>query len=54
MYQCVTKATATPTRPASGNHTARQRRERHPTANVSTTAVHTWTVTGTQPCIRET
>lgn len=39
--------------PVTGSQIVRQRRERQPTASVSTTTVMTWIVVGIQPCIRE-
>src|SRR5437879_4343395 len=38
---------------ATGSHSNRQRRVRHPTASSSTAAATAWIVAGTQPCIND-
>jgi hypothetical protein len=53
MYQRDHIAISTPTSTADGNHTVRQRLDRHPTASNTTVMVTAWTSAGTQPCINE-
>jgi hypothetical protein len=53
-YQCAQVAAPTPISRASGNHSTRHRRERHPVAKITTPAVTAWIVIGSHPCSNET
>jgi hypothetical protein len=52
--QCTANANATPAAAATGTNRTRHRYERQPIAHPSTTAAITCTVTGAQPCIKDT
>ncbi|WP_234884111.1 hypothetical protein [Mycolicibacterium aubagnense] len=51
--QRATAARTTPTTIATGTHTVRQRRVRHPTATITATSAVIVSNTGTQPCIKD-
>lgn len=53
MYQLVPATRMPPTAAANGSQMSAQRRERQPIAAINTTAVMTWMLVGTQPCIKD-